>query len=240
MKLSNWFKILWWIALLLLLSYAVYVRFPNFKTGNATAVDSLVLIIWFALALVPIFKEIELPGIKLKQEQEPPKNQLEVLKKNKEAAPTLVSSKTRETLRKFDSPLLTEQEDILKEEMKKINPSSEEEKDEILYRALASSQIAATFEKNYSIIYGSQLKALQYLNEKPGMTIDSDNLKYFYEEAKLRYPGFYASYSLENWLNYLLTSFLIVQSGEKVGISTRGKEFLKHIIDQMHSFNKIG
>ncbi len=233
MKLPNWFKILWWILLFILLSYAVSIRFSSFEAGKSNAVDTLVLIIWFALALVPIFNEIELPGLKLKQDRDP-------LEKQKDENVSILNpSKVKEILEAFDSPLLIDQERMLREEMKKIKPTTEDEKDQILYRALASSQIAATFEKTYSVIFGSQLKALQYLNESGGL-VDVNNLLQFYRDAKASYLKFYATYSFESWVKYMQSAVLVIKEGEKVGITIRGKELLKYIVDKRYSLNKAG
>lgn len=240
MKLSNWFKIAWWSFLLVALSYAIFVRFPSFKEGNATAIDSLVLVIWLALALVPIFREIELLGIKLKQESQVLPKQLEILKKSRKDGTVLTSPKTKEALKKFDSPLLTEQEQILKDEMAKINPATQEEKDDIFYRALASSQIAVTFEKTYFTIFGSQIKTLQHLNESMKSTLNKKEVRKFYEEAKTTNQKFYTTYSFEEWLGYLGASYLIKQKEESIGITVRGKEFLKYIVDQRYTSKKAG
>jgi hypothetical protein len=52
MKLSNWFKILWWFLI------------------TVTAVDVFFFAIWIALMLVPLFQEVSFLGVKFKQEVE--------------------------------------------------------------------------------------------------------------------------------------------------------------------------
>ena len=67
MNLPNWFKIGWWILLFGTISFSLFSRYPQLIAGNSNTYDSIALIIWLALALVPLFSEINLFGIKLKQ-----------------------------------------------------------------------------------------------------------------------------------------------------------------------------
>jgi hypothetical protein len=78
MKLPNWFKILWWIILLLITSFVVCLRFNAIKNGSAVPFDVSLFIIWVALMVVPIFSEIELFGLKLKREIEDLKSQINI------------------------------------------------------------------------------------------------------------------------------------------------------------------
>ena len=68
MKLPNWFKIVWWILLLVLTSVFLRFRWPDLTKGIASASDVLVLLVWFAVVLCPLFSEINIFGLKLKQE----------------------------------------------------------------------------------------------------------------------------------------------------------------------------
>ena len=68
MKLPNWFKILWWIFLLLIVTYFGWQRYDSFAKGSVTVLDVFVFLIWMALLLIPLFKEVKFFGIELKQE----------------------------------------------------------------------------------------------------------------------------------------------------------------------------
>jgi hypothetical protein len=68
MKLPNWFKIIWWLLLLFLVTRFLYQRYPELVQGHATPADVFIFLVWVALALVPIFQEISFFGITLKQE----------------------------------------------------------------------------------------------------------------------------------------------------------------------------
>lgn len=70
MKLSNTFKISWWIFLLLILSAILGYRLSDIIEGNSKVFDIVAFVIFIALMLTPIFIEVELFGVKLKQEIE--------------------------------------------------------------------------------------------------------------------------------------------------------------------------
>jgi hypothetical protein len=59
MKLPNWFRIMWWLVLLGLISYIMVRRHDALVTGQGSFGDFLVLLIWVALFLAPIFQEVD-------------------------------------------------------------------------------------------------------------------------------------------------------------------------------------
>lgn len=70
MKFPNWLRILWWLLITSLLSAFLVARLPDFLIGKNSAGDVLALAIWTALMLAPLFSEVSLLGITLKQEIE--------------------------------------------------------------------------------------------------------------------------------------------------------------------------
>jgi hypothetical protein len=78
MKFPNWFKISWWILLIIATTIGLYLRFNSIKNGESVPFDVFLFLIWAALMLVPIFSEIEFLGIKLKKEIEDLKSQLNI------------------------------------------------------------------------------------------------------------------------------------------------------------------
>ncbi len=68
MKLPNWFRIVWWILLLLCITVILVLRLGDYKEGEFYPFDILLLIFWIILMLSPIFYSIEIFGIKLQQE----------------------------------------------------------------------------------------------------------------------------------------------------------------------------
>lgn len=67
MKLPNWFRIIWWLVLLGLISYVLVRRHDALVSGQGSLADVFVLLIWVALFLAPIFQEINFFGVKLRQ-----------------------------------------------------------------------------------------------------------------------------------------------------------------------------
>lgn len=68
MKLPNWLKIVWWLLLVALLSAFLWHRYPELEAGRAVPADIVVFLIWVALLLAPLFNEVSLLGITLKQQ----------------------------------------------------------------------------------------------------------------------------------------------------------------------------
>jgi len=76
MKLPNWFKIIWWLVLVALLSALLAIRHQAILAGTVSVVDAATFTIWIALLLPPLFSEMSFLGIKLKRELEQFKGQL--------------------------------------------------------------------------------------------------------------------------------------------------------------------
>lgn len=68
MKLPNYFKIIWWVLLLGIVTYFLSQRYNSFINGSATSMDIFIFLIWISLLLVPLFQEVSFFGIKLKKE----------------------------------------------------------------------------------------------------------------------------------------------------------------------------
>lgn len=238
MKLPNWFKIAWWGMLLVFLSYGVLVRFDAYKAGDVTGMDALVLFVWLALAMVPVFNEMEFFGFKFKQEKGALQQQSPI-DTEKSKAENLSNVKVQELLDGLDDQLTTEQVNNLKKAIDDMKPTPEE-KDEVLFRLLAENQIAVIFEQTYSLIYGSQLKALQYLNGSVGSNKDMESLKSFYNNAKEKNPEFYKNYSYEKWFGFLQSALLVGVYPGGIDISVRGQSFLNYLNKQRYSLDKLG
>lgn len=217
--------------MLIVLSYGVLVRFDAYKTGDVTGMDALVLLVWLTLALVPIFKEVEFFGFKFSQGKES-LNPQPHLDTEKDKASNI---KVQDVL---NDPLTMEQVSNLKIAL--ANIESKEEREDILYKLLAENQIAVVFEQTYSLVFGSQLSALQHLNGLSGIQKELAALKPFYENAKEKYPDFYKNYSYESWLGFLKSSLLILIENGNIDITVRGQAFLNYLTKQRYSLEKGG
>lgn len=76
MKLPNWFKIGWWLALSGVVTAYLIGRYTDLAAGRAMAADIVVFVVWVALLLAPIFQEIEFFGLRFKQEVQKLKEEL--------------------------------------------------------------------------------------------------------------------------------------------------------------------
>jgi hypothetical protein len=70
MKLPNWFKIVWWLLLLLALTVYLGERYPELRSGHSIPMDVVVFLVWVGLLLAPLFQEIGFWGLTLKQQLE--------------------------------------------------------------------------------------------------------------------------------------------------------------------------
>ena len=61
------FKLVWWFLLVAALTYVMARRSAAITTGQATSVDAVFFLVWVALLLSPLFQEISVFGLKLKQ-----------------------------------------------------------------------------------------------------------------------------------------------------------------------------
>jgi hypothetical protein len=80
MKIPNWLKIVWWIVLIVITSRTLHLRYEDIISGKSVPFDVFVFIIWVALMLAPLFQEITIFGIKLKQSIDDLKSQVNEVK----------------------------------------------------------------------------------------------------------------------------------------------------------------
>lgn len=67
---SNDFKVTWWAILVIALGGYLYLRTDQLVAGNPTYFDAVVFLVWMAVCLTPVFKDIKLFGLELKQDIE--------------------------------------------------------------------------------------------------------------------------------------------------------------------------
>ncbi len=80
MKLPNWFRISWWVVLLLLIGSILYARRDDLLAGRAVPADVIIFLVWVGLLLVPLFREVSLFGVTLKQEMKGLKDEVASLR----------------------------------------------------------------------------------------------------------------------------------------------------------------
>ncbi len=122
----------------------------------------------------------------------------------------------------YDNQLLRETEELFRASARKCQAGDEREG--FLIRNLATITILAFFESTWHSIFASQLTALEQLNK--GFLKIEDLRPYFQINAEQR-----PQYQFESWFGYLKTQVLIRQDGYNVGITVRGREFLKYLVE---------
>lgn len=68
MKNSENFKTVWWGTLVVVIGYYLFGRYPKLVEGNPSYFDVVVFLVWLGVCLAPIFQEMNIFGVKLKQQ----------------------------------------------------------------------------------------------------------------------------------------------------------------------------
>ncbi len=107
---------------------------------------------------------------------------------------------------------------------------------DILIRQYSVQYTISSFEKAYRLIFGSQIAAVEFANVNG--PVAENILRIFYDSVIEREPEFYATFSFEQWLSFLLNHGLIFRNDAAFAISIIGKDFLKWLVDEGLPKNK--
>lgn len=160
MKLPNWFKVGWWVILLLLTGFILYKRYQAISTGQSVSADVFIFLIFVALMLVPIFSEIEFFGLKLKREIEELKTDISVkfgdIKNEIRNSQTQTLNQTIQAYGQYGPPPPDSKLPELEEEIDKIVKAKLQEHGVIIEQPLASEIIVpednlAMFKVRYNV-----------------------------------------------------------------------------------------
>ncbi len=148
--------------------------------------------------------------------------------------------KADELLKSFDNVLLRNRETLILNHLSNSKIEEAAERERVLVRFLAGVGIALYFERTYAAIWGSQIAALQFLNEAGEGGIDPELLRPWYDQAAAQNLELYANYQFDRWLGFLETSLLVTKAQGRVIITLEGREFLKFIVHQGYTRFKQG
>lgn len=158
-----------------------------------------------------------------------------------EAPDKLKPSAADELLSKtFDNKLLVDGEAHFRRVLEQSKVTDGVERERVLLRYLASVSIAFLFERLYANIWGSQIAALQFINDFGAPGLSRDSLKPWYEQAAAGNKDLYRNYSFDDWLGFLVGMGVVEEKDDQLTLSLTGREFLKYLIHQGHSLYKQG
>jgi hypothetical protein len=130
----------------------------------------------------------------------------------------------------YHSPLQMEVEGNVR---KMIDSRPQAERDDFVVRFIANGIVSYLYDTTWWTIYRSQILALQALNKT---VLRQEEIKKYYNAAAAQSPSVYANYSFEQWMAYMKGQTLILeQPGNTVGITVRGRDFLKYMVHHSRS-----
>ena len=113
--------------------------------------------------------------------------------------------------------------------LRKVGDDPKDQIETLIYNA-AWQNLQLSHERNYSLIFGSQLRLLEQMRvEGP---VAQTVARQVYEAAKAQDPGLYATYSFEHWIGYLIDSGLIAADQTTYQLTPFGFGFLRYIFDR--------
>ena len=136
-----------------------------------------------------------------------------------------------------------EQEKLITNFLTEKNIQNSAERERVLTRYLASSYLVNRFEGIYSGIFGSQLRALEVLNESAPNGLPFAAVVAWYEFGKAGNPGLYGAdgeYTFERWLSYMRRMTLVTTIDTNVHATVLASEFLKYLIQNSYTMDKRG
>ena len=135
--------------------------------------------------------------------------------------------------------VIKDHERMIQEAIAKIRFSTPEEREALLLRALARSQVYAQFHRISMLMFGSQLGIVVQASSQPA-GISEDLVKKTYEDAKKGDSLFHESTSYESYKGFLLNTKLLCWEGDRLKITIFGKEFLKFLVDNALTHQRRG
>jgi hypothetical protein len=135
--------------------------------------------------------------------------------------------------RTYDNQLLAETEEAIRAQLVPFQASQDRER--FLVRSYATLVTAGVFEYVWVLIYGSQLRAIHYVN---GGAASIEDLRRFYDAAVLQYPAL-AGYPFTSWLAFIKSWVLVREDDTVISITVRGREFLKYLVETGRSVDQL-
>ncbi len=135
-----------------------------------------------------------------------------------------------------DFDMISEQEELIKNDMIKRGLACEGQTTQVLVRQLAACQVINWFDRTYHDIFGSQIAFLKLGATESG--IDKAAALNIFTQAKNKFSDILGGWDLEQYLKYLLDSKLIEKTQKGFITTKRGSEFIKILSSSGYSVEK--
>ena len=136
------------------------------------------------------------------------------------------------------SPLQTELAARVRTSLTERGMSTDGNTVEVLIQHLAASQIAREFESAYSLIFGSQIRLMKFLNESRPQGATPEQVAAYFQAVYAVTPALH-DWSQDDYLQFLKSRWLILTLEDgNYGLTVRGIEFLHWLIRHGRSEDK--
>lgn len=138
----------------------------------------------------------------------------------------------------FDSLLLTGIEDAIQSDPKLTGDPDPQRRQDALVRALAHERTRNHLEKVYNLIWGSQIAALEALNQSGAIERSALELRF---EATKSNQTIFSGVTFDAWMQFLINAMLIMKLDDgRYAINELGQVFLRYLINERYTKNKPG
>jgi hypothetical protein len=90
-------------------------------------------------------------------------------------------------------------------------------------------------DPNHALIWRTQLPVLELLDQLAPQPVPRSELLKFYRESSRHYPELYEGLCFDDWLKFLQEANLISQCEGEPRLTSRGREFLCHLLASRRS-----
>jgi hypothetical protein len=134
-------------------------------------------------------------------------------------------AKPQDLMRALNSPVLTEQEQVIKADLEKHGLEHEGETINILVRYLANAQLTVAFEEVYRLIFRSQIQILRRVNES--QVLKRSVVEEHFHQTRALFPAAFADWDVDRYMSYLLGHRVLRhEKNDEYAITLFGIEFL--------------
>ena len=145
-----------------------------------------------------------------------------------------------ELLKLFDNQAIQISENVIRDSLL-TGLTTPIESERTLVRHLAGAWLTLAFDYTYNYIWGSQIEALEALNQSGTIGLSRDFLVAWYEYRKAMSPGRFANCPFDAWLGWMHGMYLVETGLDGlVRITVCGNESLQYLVRSKYNMHKEG